>query len=66
VRCGRLVISDITGHTDVAAATSAVKDGQIFRFLHKPCPGDELRRACAGAVSHHALIAAERALREPA
>jgi EAL domain-containing protein (putative c-di-GMP-specific phosphodiesterase class I)/CheY-like chemotaxis protein len=54
----------LTGETDAVAAASAVNEGQIFRFLHKPCPSDDLRRACAAAASHHALIAAERALLE--
>ena len=29
----------LTGHADTDAAIAAVNDGQLFRFLTKPCPG---------------------------
>src|SRR6478752_5272887 len=28
----------LTGHADMTSAIAAVNDGQIFRFLTKPCP----------------------------
>jgi predicted signal transduction protein with EAL and GGDEF domain len=40
----------LTGQTDLSSAIAAVNDGQIFRFLTKPCPPPELRRAVAAAV----------------
>ena len=52
----------LTGHADLDAAMRAVNDGQIFRFLGKPCPPDELLQACAAAVWQHRLLASERAL----
>ena len=54
----------LTGQADVEAAISAVNHAQLFRFLTKPCDGDELLRACAAALSHHRLITAERVLLE--
>jgi FixJ family two-component response regulator len=54
----------LTGHSDVDAAIRAVNDGQIFRFLTKPCPPDDLLRACAAALGQHRLLNAERVLLE--
>lgn len=54
----------LTGHADLASATAAVNDGQIFRFLTKPCPPETLRQAFAAAVDQHRLIVAERELLE--
>jgi response regulator RpfG family c-di-GMP phosphodiesterase len=54
----------LTGYSDVDAAIKAVNDGQLFRFLTKPCPPDELLRACAAALGQHRLIVAERVLLE--
>jgi response regulator RpfG family c-di-GMP phosphodiesterase len=54
----------LTGYSDVDAAIRAVNDGQLFRFLTKPCPPDELLRACAAALGQHRLLVAERVLLE--
>jgi response regulator RpfG family c-di-GMP phosphodiesterase len=54
----------LTGHSDVDAAIRAVNDGQIFRFLTKPCPPDDLLRACAAGLGQHRLLNAERVLLE--
>ena len=54
----------LTGHADADAAIAAVNDGQIFRFLTKPCDRDELIRACAGALWQHRVQVAERDLLE--
>jgi hypothetical protein len=40
----------------------AVNKGQIFRFLTKPCPADQLKLAIEAAVSQHRVINAERAV----
>jgi EAL domain-containing protein (putative c-di-GMP-specific phosphodiesterase class I)/CheY-like chemotaxis protein len=40
----------LTGETDLSSAIAAVNEGQIFRFLTKPCSPPELRRAVAAAV----------------
>lgn len=54
----------LTGYTDVEAAAAAVNDGQLFRFLMKPCGAEELQRACTAALGHHRLLASERVLLE--
>jgi response regulator RpfG family c-di-GMP phosphodiesterase len=54
----------LTGHADLDAAIAAVNDGQLFRFLTKPCPRQELLRACAAALGQHRLLVAERVLLE--
>ncbi len=54
----------LTGYSDAEAAIKAVNDGQIFRFLTKPCDRDELRQACAGALWQHRLQKTERDLLE--
>jgi response regulator RpfG family c-di-GMP phosphodiesterase len=54
----------LTGHADLDAAVAAVNDGQLFRFLTKPCPREELLRACAAALGQHRLLVAERVLLE--
>lgn len=52
----------LTGNADVGAAAAAVNHGQIFRFLCKPCPPDQLRAAVKAAVDQHRLVTAEREL----
>lgn len=54
----------LTGNTDQQTAIAAVNDGQIFRFLTKPCPPDQLRLAFKAAAEQHRLITAERVLLE--
>ncbi|HET7504051.1 MAG TPA: HD domain-containing phosphohydrolase [Kofleriaceae bacterium] len=54
----------LTGQADLDAAIKAVNQGQIFRFLTKPCPRDALRAAIDSAVAQHRLITAERVLLE--
>jgi CheY-like chemotaxis protein len=52
----------LTGQADMSAAISAINDGQIFRFLTKPCDRDALLTALRDAVQHYQLIHAERVL----
>jgi response regulator RpfG family c-di-GMP phosphodiesterase len=54
----------LTGQTDLQAAISAVNDGQIFRFLTKPCAPPILLASIAAAVEQHELITAQRVLLE--
>jgi response regulator RpfG family c-di-GMP phosphodiesterase len=54
----------LTGHADADAAAQAVNEGQIFRFLTKPCGRDELETACAAALWQHQMLNAERTLLE--
>ena len=54
----------LTGYADVDSAVAAVHSGQVFRFLTKPCPTDQLRRALLEAFAQHRLMRAERELLE--
>ncbi|HEY3667061.1 MAG TPA: HD domain-containing phosphohydrolase [Polyangiaceae bacterium] len=54
----------LTGQSDLESAISAVNEGQIFRFLTKPCPPNVLLSALGSAVKQHELIMAERVLLE--
>jgi CheY-like chemotaxis protein len=52
----------LTGYTDMQSAIAAVNEGQIFRFISKPCPPDQLLGAFTAAVTQHRLIVAEKVL----
>jgi FixJ family two-component response regulator len=50
----------LTGEADRASAIRAVNEGQIFRFLTKPCPTEDLKAAIDAGVIQHRLVNAER------
>jgi len=52
----------LTGYADTATAAAAVNDGQIFRFLIKPCSPEQLQGQLRAAVAQHRLLASERVL----
>jgi response regulator RpfG family c-di-GMP phosphodiesterase len=54
----------LTGVTDLNTAIHVVNDGQIFRFLTKPCPPKLLLNAVQAAVEQHQLLISERVLLE--
>lgn len=54
----------LTGQADVTSAIAAVNDGQIFRFLTKPCSPQALVAAVDSAAEQHRLITAEKVLLE--
>ncbi len=54
----------LTGYADVDSAVSAVNEGQLFRFLTKPCRSADLIEACRAAHDQHRLQTAERDLLE--
>lgn len=54
----------LTGQGDFEAAISAVNEGNVFRFLTKPCPADELAKSLAACIQQYRLITAERVLLE--
>jgi CheY-like chemotaxis protein len=54
----------LTGYTDLGAAAAAVNEGNIFRFLTKPCAKEDLVAAIGAGVEQHALIRAEKELLE--
>jgi len=54
----------LTGQGDLNVAMHAVNEGNIFRFLTKPCPPEELSKAIFAGMEQHNLIIAERILLE--
>ena len=54
----------LTGYADMEAAASAVNEGQVFRFLIKPCTPPVLLRALQDASAQYRLVTAERELLE--
>lgn len=54
----------LTGHAELEAAVRAVNEGQIFRFLMKPCPSPAFLSAVQAAVEQHRLVTAEKVLLE--
>jgi response regulator RpfG family c-di-GMP phosphodiesterase len=54
----------LTGQAELHAAISAVNEGNIFRFLTKPCAPDVLTASLQAAVEHYRLVTAERVLLE--
>lgn len=54
----------LTGNADLEKAIEAVNEGNIFRFLTKPCRSDMLAKAVAAGIQQYQLITAERELLE--
>jgi FixJ family two-component response regulator len=54
----------LTGYTDLNAAVAAVNEGNIFRFLTKPCAKEVLATAITTGLVQHRLITAEKELLE--
>ena len=54
----------LTGNADQETAISAINRGNIFRFLTKPCPIEELIESLEAALGQYRLIMAERELLE--
>lgn len=53
-----------TGQPDMERAIAAVNEGEIFRFMTKPCARVTMALALKGAVQQHQLLTAERVLLE--
>lgn len=52
----------LTGQADMAAAIKAINEGQIFRFLTKPCAPEQFLSMIGEAIRQYELVAAERLL----
>jgi response regulator RpfG family c-di-GMP phosphodiesterase len=52
----------ITGFADVEVAIDAVNEGQVFRFLTKPCAPETLAKALEAGLEQYRLVTAEREL----
>jgi response regulator RpfG family c-di-GMP phosphodiesterase len=57
----RLILS---GNGDFDSVVAAVNEGNIFQFLTKPFPADQLRNTLNAALKQYQLITAERELLE--
>jgi len=52
----------LTGYADMDAAISAINDGNIFRFLTKPCPAEILAKTLQAGLEQYRLVTAEKEL----
>jgi response regulator RpfG family c-di-GMP phosphodiesterase len=52
----------LSGNVDLEAAVRVVNEGNIFRFLIKPCPPDILAKAIEDAQAQYRLLMAEKEL----
>jgi response regulator RpfG family c-di-GMP phosphodiesterase len=54
----------LTGQADIHAAMNAVNEGNIFRFLTKPCDKETLSKAITTGLVQYRLVVAEKSLLE--
>ncbi|GAA1809133.1 response regulator [Planosporangium flavigriseum] len=54
----------LTGDADLHSAVAAINQGNVFRFMLKPCPPEDLRTTMAAASEQNRLVRAERELLE--
>jgi len=54
----------LTGYSDISAAMDAVNEGNIFRFLAKPCVPDVLTEAITSGLAQYRLVTSEKDLLE--
>jgi CheY-like chemotaxis protein len=54
----------LSGQADLESTISAVNNGNLFRFLTKPCAAPDLQKALDAAAEQHRLARAERELLE--
>lgn len=54
----------LSGQADLESTIAAVNNGNLFRFLSKPCSGSDMDAALADAARQYQLVMAERELLE--
>jgi CheY-like chemotaxis protein len=54
----------LSGQAELTSTIAAVNEGNIFRFLTKPCEATELARAVDAAMAQYQLVLSERELLE--
>lgn len=54
----------LTGNADQQTAIDAVNQGDVFRFLNKPCPPETMANTLDLAIKHYQLANAEKELLE--
>ena len=52
----------LTGFADLHTSIKAVNEGQVFRFLTKPCPPEVLAKSIQQAIRFYEFVLAEREL----
>ena len=52
----------LTGNADLQSVIAAINEGQIFRFLTKPCPSEVLQRNIQMALRQYQLVVSEQEL----
>lgn len=52
----------LTGHADMQVAIDAINEGNLFRFLIKPCPSSIFINAIRAGIEQYRLIRAEKEL----
>lgn len=52
----------LTGNADQQTALEAVNEGQIFRFMTKPCPPETMEKVLEAGVEQYRLVRAEKDL----
>ncbi len=50
----------LTGYADIKAAMAAVNSGNVFRFLAKPCPENDVEEAVKAGIVQYGLVTAEK------
>lgn len=54
----------LTGNANQQTAVDAVNEGNIFRFLTKPCPPETLAKSLVAGIEQYQLVTAEKVLLE--
>jgi len=54
----------LTGNADIKTAMAAVNEGNVFRFLTKPCPSKVMGDSLVAAIQQYRLITAEKEILE--
>jgi CheY-like chemotaxis protein len=54
----------LSGQADLEATIAAVNEGHIFRFISKPCSGEQLWATLESAIEQYRLVTAEKVLLE--
>lgn len=64
VRAPDTVRMMLTGNADLETAVAAVNDGNVFRFITKPCPAEKLAKFVEAGLKQYRLVRAEREVLE--
>jgi response regulator RpfG family c-di-GMP phosphodiesterase len=54
----------LTGNADLGTALDAINEGEIFRFLTKPCPSELLIKSILAGLEQYRLVTVEKLLLE--